>query len=495
MAPSPPDPEHPPDPGPGEQPRSGLGEYVRGVVLGTVLGRMMMPLAAGYLVIGAMLLALAWNYGPQRLVDAKSAAPYTIRKEGRIVESWVALELHREEMGESRNWTAFARATPCVVVETEGEWGGTRAFCGNPHWLHERRFAIHDLREMAPGVPFDFKRDESGFAMPEIRIEKKALDYLASNPSQSVFYKGSALDELRKRFDRPVELALVSWSQPPPRSFPLQLDPERPSEPMPAGYLDMRRTRAPEWFPAIVAPIFGLAFWLAGMNILLSGLVPVGRIVVGLLPLLALPWWGEYLPKAIAHLSVEAGTGIKNILGDIDTEARLVASEPAQALMHDGMRLGFGMQEGLYADTIGRFRFRVTHPVAKTPDAALAALTKAIADVTRGLGQEDRAELFVNLTRDRKAELTQAGLAFLPAAKEALMDPRSGEELRRAARRFLVSWTDTSLGPLRGQLAFDERVKLFRDLTDIPVDVIANPATWIVQHAEESEEPKPRRRR
>jgi len=81
------------------------------------------------------------------------------------------------------------------------------------------------------------------------------------------------------------------------------------------------------------------------MNIVLSGLVPIGRIVVGFLPLLAIPWWGEELPKALSHLSVEAGAEMKRILGDIDTEARLAASAPGEALQHDGVRLSFAMQE------------------------------------------------------------------------------------------------------------------------------------------------------
>src|SRR5438132_1591778 len=130
MPPSRPDPTPPPDPSPGEQPPSGLDEYVRGVALGTVLGRMMMP--------------------------------------------------------------------------------------------------------------FAFTRDASGFAMPEFRLDKAALQYLSSLPWQGSPAKGSSLDELLKRFDRPVDLALVSWTSPPPL-FPLAIDPARPAEPLPAAYVDMLR--------------------------------------------------------------------------------------------------------------------------------------------------------------------------------------------------------------------------------------------------------------
>src|SRR5690348_9451872 len=204
MPPSPPVPTPPPDPSPGQQPRSGLGEYVRGIALGTLFGRMMAPVAATYLAIGGMVLAMDWNLGLGRFVDAKSVETYTGRQQAHIVESWLALDLRVDEMGDSKYWVAFARASPCVVVEVEGEGAGTHAFCGAPHWVNDRDYTIHDLRQITPGVPFDFKRDASGFPMPEFRLDRRSIAYLASHESQSIFYKGTALDELRKRFDRPV---------------------------------------------------------------------------------------------------------------------------------------------------------------------------------------------------------------------------------------------------------------------------------------------------
>src|SRR5437870_12564942 len=114
-----------------------LRRQVRDIALGTVFGRMMAPVAAAYLAIGGMVLAMDWNMGLGRLFDAKSVETYTGRQQARIVESWLALDLRIDEMGESKYWPAFARASPCVVVEAEGEWAGTHAFCGAPHWLND----------------------------------------------------------------------------------------------------------------------------------------------------------------------------------------------------------------------------------------------------------------------------------------------------------------------------------------------------------------------
>jgi len=151
---------------------------IRDGAAGALYGRMMLPVAATFLVLGGFVLMMAWQAGPQRLLDEREFAPYTARQDGRIVESWLALDLQLDDMGDSKYWPAFARATPCVVVQAEGQWGEPRAFCGSPHWLHDRGFTIHDLRQITPGVPFDFRRDASGFSMPEIRLEKRALNVL-----------------------------------------------------------------------------------------------------------------------------------------------------------------------------------------------------------------------------------------------------------------------------------------------------------------------------
>jgi len=469
---------------------------IRDGAAGALYGRMMLPVAATFLVLGGFVLMMAWQAGPQRLLDEREFAPYTARQDGRIVESWLALDLQLDDMGDSKYWPAFARATPCVVVQAEGQWGEPRAFCGSPHWLHDRGFTIHDLRQITPGVPFDFRRDASGFSMPEIRLEKRALEYLAANKSQSIFYPGTALDELRKRFDRPVELAIVSWSQPAP-AFPLAIDPARPAEPLPAAYVQMRRSRQPDWFfQCIVPAFFGIAFWLHGMGMILGALVPVGRVVIGLLPLLALPWWGEELPKAIAHINADAGTEMRRIVGDIDPEGQLEASAPAEAQLRDGVRISFAVQEGYYLDTLGRFTFTPSRPTPMSPDAALAMIAADIPEALTRVGTPLRVEIFDNLVRDKKNGLDQAGLAFLLAGKAALTDPMSSAELRTAARRFLDAFTTTPLPePRRGQLAFEQKVKLYRSLTDVPVDYIANSAASIVERAEQSEAPKPRRSR
>jgi hypothetical protein len=268
------------------------------ILLGRVVGPLFRVTAAGILGIASFILVMAWQAGPQRVLDARHYAPFTAQIPGRIVESWLAMDLTPARMGSSTYWRGFARATPCAIVEYEGDWGTTqRAFCGTRWHFHES-LNIHDLREMSPGVPFDFQRDENGFAMAEIRMGKAAHAYLSKPKEPWGFMEPrtakrlgrySEMDELRVRLDRPVDLAVVSWSQPPP-VFKVAYDPANPSEALPAGFVDARRNAEPNFWPLAIAGIVGLAFWFHGMNILLMGLTPTGRIVIGALPLLLLPW-------------------------------------------------------------------------------------------------------------------------------------------------------------------------------------------------------------
>jgi len=99
----------------------------------------------------------------------------------------------------------------------------------------------------------------------------------------------------------------------------------------------------------------------------------------------------------------------------------------------------------------------------------------------------ERATLFSRLAADKVGELPHAGIIFLPAAKEALLDAHADDVTRVAARAFLSDWvTQPVAEPYPHDAGFRQRVQLFRDLTDLPVPVIANPAGWIVQRAEQA---------
>src|SRR4051794_32324525 len=201
-----------------------------GPLVGTALGPFIRLFAAGFLGVAAVLLTLAWQTGPQHLIDAARYAPLTARQTGKVVESWLALEWDPAEMGESLRWRAFAKASPCVVVEYAGDWGSPtrRAFCGNRFTFRES-YTLHNLWEMAPGVPFTWLRDARGFILPEVRLSAASRQWLAAHSPQLPFVTeaSTALEALRRELDSPVDDAVASWSVA-PSDFPLVLDPRHP---------------------------------------------------------------------------------------------------------------------------------------------------------------------------------------------------------------------------------------------------------------------------
>ena len=81
-----------------------------------------------------------------------------------------------------------------------------------------------------------------------------------------------------------------------------------------------------------------------------------------------------------------------------------------------------------------------------------------------------------------------AGIVFLAAATEAVLDARSDPALRRVATRFLVEWlTQPMSEPSTRDLGYRERVRLLGALADIPVPEISIMASSFVERAEKKQ--------
>jgi hypothetical protein len=457
-----------------------------------VVGPMLRFIGATLVAIAAFALVMSWHNAPQRLIDAKRAERYTVHKDARIVESWVALDFDPSAMGTSAYWNGFAKWRPCVVVEYDADWGpDRRGFCGPRYgFIEKTRFA--ELRELSPGVPFDFARDGNGFRVPQVRMAPVAWDYLAGHPAVGSFKDFTALEELRRDLDRPVDGAIVSWSSPPP-VFGLAIDPEHPRDPLPAGHIAARRNAQGEWLPGILATVVGLGFWWVGMNLLLAHLPFAVRMAGVVLPLLALPWWAEELPKALRHINRDVATSTAEALGDITAAGSMWAGDPATVPLRDGKPVLLGVADGVYADTIGRLRFTPPPAAPATADAALAALIDATARQVRAMSAPERTGMFERLRRDVADRRPYAGLPFLRAGKEALLDPASPPPLQAAAREFLSDWVMTAEVRLRrDDLAFEQKMASVRELLDVPVNVIAFPASVFLENVQNA--PRSRRR-
>lgn len=480
-------------PPPGAKAR--LAEALRAIAVGKLAGLTigwgLRLYAAFFLGIGAILLVAGWQAGPQRLLDAREYSAFTARAEGRIVESWVALELDLPQVSNPDHWRASAKASPCAVVSYEGDWGAAsrRAFCGNRLRFSES-YTLHDLKAMAPGVPFAWMRDASGFAVPEIRLAPEVSRWLASSPAPvraSVRTPGvsvTMLAALAKDLDRPVDLAIESWGTT-VSPIPLALDPGHPERAMPAGFVEARRESASIWPLALLPLAAGLAVWLVGMALVLPAMHPIARVVFSALPLLALPWWADALPRHLARIHPDVAYVVGDILGDLFILERLVGSDPDEAANADGEPLRVRAGGGAYADTFGRIRFVLPSPPPRDGDEALAALVTTVTKQVGTLSPEEGAALYARLEADKAADRGGAGLVFVPAAREATLDPQSAPGVRDAAGRFLWAWVTQPVDePWPGQSGFLERVKIFASLRDVPVTGVPVMSASIAERAQ-----------
>ena len=469
-------------------------DFVLQQAAGYAVSPLVRLLAAFPLGFAIVLLSAGWLVAPQRLLDGYRFRTYTAHAQGRIVDSWLALEFDPVAQGDRGNWSGPARATHCAVVAWDGDWGGARerAFCGNRLDVHaeETLPMLVDDAQMAPGVPFAMPRDERGFARPQVRIGSAEAAWLKAHPPFAAFEDEhtprTAWEALQRRLDRPLEDALIGWSRPLP-AFPLALDPRAPDEAMPAAYVDARRGFGSPgaWPAALLLLAAGGWLWLGGMRVLMFGLPRAAILLAAWLPLLLLPWWGERMPRALARVQPQVAEVVGDMLADLDATGRLVASSPAAAqLARGGERIGWRVGEGDYADSIGRIAFTAPSLPPADADAALRHLADTVATQVRAFGPARREALFERLAADKRAGRFGAGLLFTGVAREAAFDAGHDAGEARAAYRFLDAWVTSPYDePWPDEPAFAARVELWRALLDAPEPTVANRARAIVDAA------------
>jgi hypothetical protein len=453
---------------------------VVGQLLGAVTGVIVRPLAALILGFASVFLALAWQVGPQPVIDRAHYASFTAHADGQIVDSWLALAFDPTQMGSHVKWRPFANAEPCAIVEYSGDWGQAtrRAFCGNRFPFYDG-YTLHDLDTLAPNVPFAWMHDARGFAMPQVRMSAAAKRWLAANAPPDTFMMidpppKTELDALQVDLDRPLDYAIAGRRA--VTTFPIALDPHDPAGAMPQGFVDARTKpwSAGRWILVLVMAAIGLAVWIEGMAILLSGVPLYAAILAGALPLLALPWWGAYFPGALARLSPDVASVIGAMFEDFDPTGRMTATEPTDAAPVDGENLIWTVGGGRYAETLGRIRFDAPSTAPTDANAVLATLADTVTAQVGSFDAASKIALFDRLREDKHAGLRRAGAVFVPAAKAALLVP--GEPaVALAARRFLLEWTTSPIDePDPRDPAYRTRIHLFAILGDVPVPEIAN---------------------
>ena len=469
-----------------------LGEALKAIAIGKAagltIGWAVRLYAALFLGAAAVFLTVGWKSGPQRILDAREFGTFTATAQGRIVESWLAIEFDPARVGPAGRWRASAQATPCAVVEYEGDWGAPlrRAFCGKRLQFNES-YHLHDVGEMATDVPFDWPREATGFALPEVRLAPAPLKWLASTPPPEIdrgpHTPPTMLAVLERELDRPDDVAIESRATP-PRAFPLALDPAKPAGAMPKGHVDGRREAGSVWIVSLMPLAAGVLLWFFGMAIFLPAMHPAARLFFTVLPLLALPWWGDALPRNLARIHPDVAEVVRDMLDTVERVERIVASEPDEATLAGGEALRFRVGGGAYAETLGRLRFAKPERNARNGDEALAALVAEVTPQVRALPATEREALFARLRQDKAAGRTGAGLFFLAAAREAVLDERNPLEVRRSAGDFLSDWVTQPVDePWTQDAGFRERVRQFEMLKDVPASGVPILSASIAERA------------
>jgi hypothetical protein len=430
---------------------------------------------------GALFLTAAWQAGPQVALRHQAYARFNATAQARVVESWVALELDPARVRSADYWRASARASPCVIVEIEGAWSASRvrAFCGN-RFSFSDTYDLFTLRELAPGVPFYWRRDARGFAVAELRMSVAARDYLATHAVDKFMHKAwpadNALDWMKLEIDRPVDAAVMGWTAAEP-AMRVVYDPAHPDAMLPAGIVQARTAQRAAWvLPAVLGAI-GLAVWTLGMQLLpaLGNFNALGRVMMTVVPLLALPWWADDLPRGLATFNRPVGEIVEDMLADFDPLDRLLATAPDAATLVRGTRIEWRAGDGPYADTFGSLQFERPRTPYASDDEALAALAQSVTRQMSALAPAARAERFDAWRRAKERDLLGSGIVAVPAARAALVEPDPDARVRRAARAFLLAWTTSPTDtPDPHRPAFHERVRLDASLADVPVPEIAN---------------------
>src|SRR5439155_1541993 len=88
-------------------------------------------------------------------------------------------------------------------------------------------------------------------------VEKTKYAKLAAHPPRSTFllskpYPKTALEELQRSLDEPVEHAIAGWATP-TSQIALALNPQQPDEALPATYVDQRMRQGSNWLAFVIA--------------------------------------------------------------------------------------------------------------------------------------------------------------------------------------------------------------------------------------------------
>lgn len=482
----------------GDEADSLLGRIV-GAVLGIFAGRIEGIYAAVVAGVGGAFVMLAWHLAPAQLLTARELARLTARAEAEVTAAWLVLEVELPgdgaESGEFWVWRHRAALRPCVATRWSagGAWRDD-VFCGAPRPFGDHLDAA-ELAELGSGVPFAWPRggaEQAGAPLLDLRIPGPVRDRLARQAPDDFLLPEpmpelgevralrSELAVLGHELDRPVDLLVAGWSRGDPPPLALAYDPNGEAA-LPVATA-ARARREPNWGGALLFGAAGFFFFQRGLRQLFAGSPPWARWGVVAVTLLFLPWWGERLPRAVGGFFPPVGEMLRELLGEALGPAGGVARHlPEEAPGTGWPAIGWRLAATSYADTLGALPVARPEPAPAGPDAAFTALSTSFAEGARRLAEADQVALFSALARDKARGWHGAGVAFLDAARAAVLDPERPEAVRQAAGGFLSAWvTRPVVEPGPPELGRAGRLAAWRRLADVPDPAVRNLAASAV---------------
>ncbi|NEZ04623.1 hypothetical protein G4Y73_10720 [Wenzhouxiangella sp. XN201] len=406
-----------------------------------ILGRIFLAKAIFPLLVGAMFLTGTWALLQDDLELREQQQRLTETADATIHDAWWRIDFDVETMGDAVNWQAATRPDLCIHVMMDMGLRGDQdaVFCRQWGGISYGSDLIkNSTLGDGKAVPW---RNLNGEPEIDLRFSPRAFEWLESNQAWDRYGFGideepTALEALVSQLDQPTEHLIHAWTH--SRQLEMRFNPAQPAEALPSRLLaenpPLVESRL-EWliFPAMM----GATAWAIGCFLMFFTSPKWLRTTVFLGSLALLPWWGDWIWRALDHLwsgSSQARVLVQSELMGMPPRLRVV--DPGYRGEPEDIRQSWNLSTSMYSTAFDAVEF--AYPGFVVPaDEALATL---VAQVNRSLYEQadDRITTVFEFLQDMESRRrTEAGLLFMEAARHISLDQSRSEKARRAALRLL----------------------------------------------------------
>lgn len=451
-----------------------------------LLGRWMYLVGAPMLAFGGAFLAAGWQIGPDYGMFQRDVVSLTGRVEARSVEPfwWLDLDADRARM-DGDHWSDNALMRLCITADyaVAGQ-GYRRVFCGEGHEPRlPGELGVLDVGGILPGLDAAWPSDSAGNPVIALRMSPEVRGFLSS--ADAAYWTpvgqteearaampppGTELDALLLELDRPLEWLVRLWPREDEQSVGLRYDAEHPETAYPetlVGGLEMSSDRLGT---SLVLLLIGLLLWRTGVVVILFDQSRRTRLIVGVLPLVLLPWWSDALLGAARWMDRESYHLAADFLPELTLGRRLPISVHDPAAFHgfEHIRWPAIGPSSYYAPILEPMGLRRPRVYPEDADAALMEAVRQVDAAVAEFSDAERATLFGALGRAELHDRGEVALLFLVSARATALDPERSPASRLAAEHFITWMTVTPIEPRPGEPGFAARTELWRLLLDFP---------------------------